>query len=169
MKEYIYQRCMQMVKQQITVHSTYQIFLKLTLPVNPGGDTSGVQISPLDGETEVLGKTVNELQENIAINKNNEITGKLKYVTDFIEFNKSVKEEQKGNFIAIKVEEATQGKTVTGQLAGTGTKNGKPVKLTDDGIFICKVANNDNTIKITVDGENERTLTLTKVELEQNQ
>ena len=62
-----------------------------------------------------MNKKVSDLQENVALNGES-ITGKLNYVTDFEDFS-SNEDEQKGNFLVIKVDEATKGKTVTAELS----------------------------------------------------
>lgn len=115
------------------------------------------------GEDVALGsKYVKDLQENIVISGDN-VTGTLKYVTEFTEFSESEQEKQEGNYLVIKVEEATKGQKITGSINGTGA-SGKVVTLTNDGILITRVSNNNNTIKLT-NGNTTKTLVLTQLKL----
>ena len=55
---------------------------------------TSLTVEPADGETELLGKTAADLQENVAIS-GREITGTLKLVTDYTGFS-SATDEQNG-------------------------------------------------------------------------
>lgn len=114
------------------------------------------------GEENFLGKAVSELQTDVEVN-DTKVTGTLNYVEEFTEFNKSNSLEQEGNFIVLKVDEATKGKTVTAKITGTGAK-GKLTTLDSDGILICKVANKDNKITFNIE-DTSKTLDLTALEL----
>lgn len=92
----------------------------------------------------MLGIQADQLQEGISIDGQNKVTGTSKYLASYPKFSKSAK----GNFLALKIEEATKGETVTGKITGTGA-TGKTVTLDEDGIIIFKVSNNDNKITIT--------------------
>ncbi len=117
-------------------------------------------------EESFLGKTVSELQTDIVVNETN-VTGTLNYVEEFTEFNETDPLEQEGNFIVLKVDEATKGKTVTAKITGTGTK-GKSVKLDEDGVLICKIANNDNKITFTIE-DTTKELDLTALTLKEKE
>ncbi len=117
-----------------------------------------------EGKTTALGtKTVGDLQEDIVI-KGDKVTGKSKYVTGFTEFNENNPAEQEGNYLVIKVEEATQGKTVMVKMTGQET-SGISKKLDPDGILICLIHNQDNKIELTVDSEDTRILDLSELTL----
>lgn len=104
----------------------------------------------------MFGKTVNSLQEDIVIG-DSEITGTLKYVSDYTEFS-SVASEQKGNYLALKVDTDSEETTVTVELVG-GTKG--PVTLDEDKNIVLLIKNKDTqSIKVTVDnGEDSATKT----------
>lgn len=104
----------------------------------------------------MFGKTVNSLQEDIVIG-DSEITGTLKYVSDYTEFS-SVASEQKGNYLALKVDTDSEETTVTVELVG-GTK--RPVTLDEDKNIVLLIKNKDTqSIKVTVDnGEDSATKT----------
>ena len=87
--------------------------------------------------------------QEIEIN-DTKVTGTSKYVESFPNFS-SVEDEQKGNFLAIKVDEATKGDTINWELSdytakGSGT-------LDSDGILVVKL--HANTQKITL--KNDKT------------
>lgn len=83
-----------------------------------------------------MGKTVNELQSDIVINDNS-ITGTLKYVTGF---NESVPDEQKGNYLALKIDVTPKDAVTTVELVG-GTKG--PVELDEDMNIVLLIKNKD--------------------------
>lgn len=108
-----------------------------------------------------MNKKVSDLQENVVLNGES-ITGKLNYVTDFEDFS-SNEDEQKGNFLVIKVEEATKGKTVTAELSeakGEGKRT-----LDEDGIIVARITSKTQTITITIENES-KTLKLNELELD---
>lgn len=108
-----------------------------------------------------MNKKVSDLQENVALNGES-ITGKLNYVTDFEDFS-SNEDEQKGNFLVIKVDEATKGKTVTAELSeakGEGKRT-----LDEDGIIVARITSKTQTITITIENES-KILKLNELELD---
>ena len=73
------------------------------------------------------------------------ISGTLKHVTDYTGFS-SVKAEQTGNYLALKVDTEPADATVTVEIIG-GTKGA--VTLDDDGLFVGKISNKDTqSIKV---------------------
>lgn len=107
-------------------------------------------MSPEDGEANLLGKTVKSLQENIVVG-DSDITGTLKYVTGYTGFNGSDPSEQKGNYLALKVETDAEDPTATVELVG-GTKG--PVTLDDDMNIVLLIKNKDTqSVKVTVSSE----------------
>ena len=93
----------------------------------------------------------------------------IKYVENWTEFDKT---DNSGNFLPLYFEEAKgQAKgTVKVELKGTGAKLKKPVAVDEkDGLIVVQIHNKDNTLKITQDGKETRTLVLNKLELKQSE
>lgn len=91
--------------------------------------------SDIPASTDLLGKSVTDLQENVSIGSN-AITGTLKHVTGYTGFS-SKPAEQEGNYLVIHAV-AENADKITVELVG-GTKG--PVTLDDDGIIIIRVTN----------------------------
>ena len=88
----------------------------------------------------------------------NKVSGTSKYVESFPNFSKNAK----GNFLAIKVDEATKGDTVSWELSEAKTK-GKGT-LDEDGILVVQL--HSNTQKITLkNGDETKVLDLTGLTL----
>ena len=122
------------------------------------------------GETSLnLGeKTVQDLCENLSIEGDN-VKGSLKYVENWTEFSKT---DNSGNFLPLYFEEAKgQAKgTVKVELKGTGAKLKKPVSVDEkDGLIVFQIHNKDNTLEITQEGKEKRTLVLKDLELKQSE
>ncbi len=101
------------------------------------------------------------------IDDTGKVTGSLKYVDNWTEFSKT---DNSGNFIPLYFEDAKgQAKgTVKCELKGTGAKSKKPIAVDEkDGLIVFQVHNKDNTIEITSEGKETKTLTLTEVELKE--
>ena len=107
-------------------------------------------------EGQVLGVDVNTLQE-VELN-DTKVTGTSKYVESFPKFSKSAK----GNFLALKCEEAIKGETVEWELSEAKTK-GKGT-LDEDGILVVQLTSNTQTITFK-NGETSKKLDLTGVTL----
>ncbi|WP_298061792.1 hypothetical protein [uncultured Rikenella sp.] len=107
----------------------------------------------------MLNKDVKDLQENVAIDSEGNVTGTLKYVDSYPNFS-SVESEQKGNYLAIKFEEATQGKTVKVKLTKEST-------LDSDGQLVLLVTDTSKNkpLVVTVDNEESYQLNLSKLTL----
>ena len=59
--------------------------------------------------------------------------------------------------------------TVKAELKGTGAKVKKPIEVDPaDGLIVFQVHNKDNTVEITSDGKETRTLVLKDLELKQS-
>ena len=119
-------------------------------------------------ETELLGeKTVQDLCENLSIEGDN-VKGTLNYIENWTEFSKT---DNSGNFLPLYFEEAKgQPKgTVKVELKGTGAKLKKPVAVDEkDGLIVIQVHDKDNTLEITSEGKETRTLNLKNVTLIQD-
>ena len=92
---------------------------------------------------EFLGKNITELQD-VQL-KENKITGTSNYIESFPNFSKNAK----GNFLAIKCEEATKGETINWELSEAKSK-GKGV-LDEDGVLIVQLYSNTQTITLKND------------------
>lgn len=98
--------------------------------------------------------------QEIEIN-DTKVTGTSKYVESFPNFS-SVEDETKGNFLAIKVDEATKGETINWELS-EATKKGSGT-LDSDGILVVQL--HSNTQKITLkNGNTSKVLDLTGLTL----
>lgn len=92
-----------------------------------------------DSSVDLLGKNCEDLQSSIAI-ANGEITGTLNYVTGYTGFSSKTK-EQKGNFIALHIENESADEIYAGI---SPSESGKElVKLDPDGIIIIRVADHE--------------------------
>ena len=89
--------------------------------------------SDIDEETNLLGKVVTDMQENVEIS-GNAITGTLHYLTDYTGFSGDPA-EQEGNYLVTSCE-ASEGDTITAELIGG--QHG-PVTLDEDGILIARI------------------------------
>ncbi len=86
------------------------------------------------------------------------VTGTSKYVQSFPKFSKNAK----GNFLAIKCDEATKGDTINWELSEAKTKGSGT--LDEDGVLIVQL--HSNTQKITLkNGETTKVLDLTGLTL----
>ena len=125
---------------------------------------TNIKVAVPEAKTTLLGKTADELQENIEISKDRKITGDLLYVTNYKEFSSNV-DEQNGNYLALSFPEATQGQEITCEVKGDGSIVKKPVKVdSKDGFIVLKIANTSQIIEV-VKGEESITLDLTQLQL----
>lgn len=126
-----------------------------------------LSVKPEDGEANLLGKTVNELQSDISIS-DNVISGTLHYVTGYTGFNGSVVDEQSGNYLALKIDTDAENAETTVELVG-GTKG--PVTLDEDMNIVLLIKDKDTqSVKVTVSKDEDvvsETYTLTGLTLEE--
>lgn len=108
-------------------------------------------------EGEAYGKNVSDLQE-VELN-DTKLTGTLNYITNYDKFEK----DAEGNFLAIEIEEAKNGDTVTCELSDP-EKKGKVTLNSKDYLLVCKIHTNTQTITIT-NGETSKVLDLTGLTL----
>ena len=116
-----------------------------------------LSVKPEDGEAVLFGKAVNELQSDMVVADDDEVTGTLKYVNGYVDFSSNTS-EQSGNYLALKIEaEPAEAETVV-ELVG-GTKG--PVALDDDMNIVLLIKNKDTqSIKVTTT-HNEESITKT--------
>lgn len=114
--------------------------------------------------TDLLGKSVTDLQSNIVIGEK-KITGELKYVDDFTGFSGDPA-EQEGNYLALFCECAAAD-SITAEVIGGD--NG-PTTLDSDGLIIFRIKNNAQSVRITAikDGYESfaKTYSLSKIQLD---
>ncbi len=101
---------------------------------------------------------VSDLHDNVQI-EGDKVTGTLKYVKNFDKFEKGAE----GNFLAIEVEEAKNGDTVTWELSDP-EKKGKGTLNSKDYFLVSKIHDKTQTITIT-NGEAKKVLDLTGLTL----
>lgn len=104
---------------------------------------TGLVVSPDDDEAERYGKTVSDLQENVAIDSDGAITGTLKYVTGYTEFS-SVTEEQEGNYLALTFA-AEPHDRIEASIGDRG-----PVNVTEDGYLVLRLEDTTEPLEVTV-------------------
>lgn len=109
----------------------------------PPAPTLGIDFNISDS-IDLLGKVASDLQENVA-EADGDITGTLKYVTEYTGFS-SDPAEQEGNYLALHVdyegEEDVYVEVVNGYSG--------PTKLDEDKIIILRIADKDTqSIKVT--------------------
>lgn len=111
--------------------------------------TFSPKVEPINGGVTVLGKRVSDLQRNVKIDEGtNKITGELLYVNDYIDFDKSHAENQKGNYLAIRLDaDADEGSSIEVEFPTSVTK-----KLSDDKQVIVKLTNETKRkpLKVTI-------------------
>lgn len=109
---------------------TYKVtFTGSTLAPAPAGDFGAVPAGGKPWETST--KTAADLQDSLTITKTADhqykVTGQLKYVESWQDFNPSVEREQSGYYMAFYIPKTMDGKTITEmQLPGSDT-NGNPI------------------------------------------
>ena len=143
-----------------TVDGIVQIYNKA---VESGIDKKIIDVEIPDGQVQVLGLSVETLQENVTV-IDNAISGTSKHVESFEQFS-SAEEEQSGNYLALYFPEATRGETISVEIkGGEGPHSGKAT-LDEDGLYVCRLTDNTCTIEVTGEGKDTKTLTLNELEL----
>lgn len=121
-------------------------------------------IEPEDGEAVLFGKTVDELQSDIAID-DDQITGTLHYVEGYTDFS-SEPSQQSGNYLALKFTAPEDATTTVEVLEGTKG----PVTLDEDMNIVLLIADEETqSVKVTVkkgDETTEKVYGLTGLNLE---
>lgn len=118
---------------------------------------------PDGGDTALGSKKVSDLQSDIRI-EDNVVKGTLNWLTDFTDFDSN---DATGNYLCLKINEAVgqpEG-TVKFQLKGTKVKQKVPKNITDDGIIICLIHDNDNVIELAGDNMSTKILKCSGLEL----
>lgn len=123
--------------------------------------TVDADVSP---SLDLLGLHVNDLQSNVAVSTSNlNITGELKYVTDYTGFS-SNPEEQEGNYLVLHADDSEADRIVVELVGGTSG----PVELDSDRVIVLRIRNKDTqSVKVTsyVDNEVKETATFSLANL----
>lgn len=106
---------------------------------------------------DLLGKTVDDLQENIVIGRN-KITGTLKYVTGYTGFSSNVA-EQSGNYLALYCEVPLEDDVNITVEVINGFSG--PVTLDDDGLIVLRIASTNQSVKVTASKQGYDSITKT--------
>lgn len=106
--------------------------------------------------TDLLGKSISDLQEDVEIGEFG-VSGTLKHITGWTAFSGDTT-EQSGNYIALRFEvDGVDDATITVQL----TKGRNPAKALDsDGICIFRIADAAQEIIVTASKDGYRTATM---------
>ena len=107
-----------------------------------------MKVKAVTGNTDLFGKVASDLQEDIEVTSAG-ITGTLKYVDDYSSAFGG--DEASGNYIALHAE-AVDGAVITGEVVGG---DHGPVTLDEDGIIICRIKNNSQSIRFVATKDNE--------------
>lgn len=112
-------------------------------------------MEPENGETDVLGKTVAELQSGVKISGST-ISGTLNNIDGYIEFSGNVA-EQSGHYLVIRADTGNASDTITVELIG-GTV-GHPVTLDSDRNIVLRIANTSTQSVKVVATDGKHTVT----------
>ena len=116
--------------------------------------TPTVEVTAMEDDTDLLGKTAEDLQYGITM-KGNKISGNLKHGTDYTDFS-SKSDEQEGHYLAMKYTPSPENSEVHVTLVN-GTVGERT--LDEDHILITRITNpSTQKIKVratTEDGESE--------------
>ena len=130
--------------------------------------SSTVRVDIPDGQTNLLDKTVGDLQEGVSLVDTNVVSGTLKKIDRFPEFwGGDADEHLNGHYLVFKVEDVDLADSVKVSITESITK--KPVTLESDGICCMFIQNNSQVITIdhTKEGKSvKRKLSLSKLELQ---
>lgn len=112
-------------------------------------------MEPENGETDVLGKTVAELQSGVTISGST-ISGTLNNIDGYTGFSGNVA-EQSGHYLVIRADTGNASDTITVELIG-GTV-GHPVTLDSDRNIVLRIANTSTQSVKVVATNGKRTVT----------
>lgn len=112
-------------------------------------------MEPENGETDVLGKTVAELQAGVVISGST-ISGTLNNIDGYTGFSGNVA-EQSGHYLVLRADTGNASDTITVELIG-GTV-GHPVTLDSDRNIVLRIANTSTQSVKVVATNGKRTVT----------
>lgn len=112
-------------------------------------------MEPENGETDVLGKTVAELQSGVTISGST-ISGTLNNIDGYTGFSGNVA-EQSGHYLVLRADTGNASDTITVELIG-GTV-GRPVTLDSDRNIVLRIANTSTQSVKVVATDGKQTVT----------
>ena len=112
-------------------------------------------MEPENGETDVLGKTVAELQSGVIISGST-ISGTLNNIDGYTGFSGNVA-EQSGHYLVLRADTGNASDTITVELIG-GTV-GRPVTLDSDRNIVLRIANTSTQSVKVVATDGKHTVT----------
>lgn len=123
--------------------------------------------SDISSVTDLLGKSVTDLQSNVSVD-NDSISGTLNYISSYPGFSGNV-EEQSGHYLALFCD-SDDAETITVELVG-GVHG--PVTLDEDGLIILKVTSPTQSVRVIATADDGSTTTkvysLTNLQLASNE
>lgn len=117
------------------------------------------KVSIPNGETELYGKTVNDLASNLEVHSDGKVTGTLNYVTGYTGFNSAVAEEQSGNYFPFSLE--VTGTNMTFKKNGETSKDSIPFEK--DNVF--RITSQTDKFEVLVDNVSVITFDFSETEL----
>lgn len=117
------------------------------------------KVSIPSGETELYGKTVNDLASNLEVQSDGKVTGILNYVTEYTGFNSTVVEEQSGNYFPFSLE--VTGTNMTFKKNGEVSKENIPFEKNN----VFRITSKTDKFEVLVDNESVITFDFSEVEL----
>lgn len=112
-------------------------------------------MEPENGETDVLGKTVAELQSGVTISGST-ISGTLNNIDGYTGFSGNIA-EQSGHYLVLRADTGNASDTITVELIG-GTV-GRPVTLDSDRNIVLRIANTSTQSVKVVATDGKQTVT----------
>lgn len=116
------------------------------------------KVSIPNGETELYGKTVDELASNLEVQSDGKVTGTLNYVTGYTDFS-SNEEEQSGNYFPFSLE--VSGTNMTFKKNGEVSKESIPFEK--DNVF--RITSKTDKFEVLVDNESVITFDFSETKL----
>lgn len=120
-------------------------------------------ITVAEPKEQVYGVDVSNLQENIEFSEEDGNKIKVKGNSKYVESYPGFSEKAKGNFLAIEIEEAKNGDTVSFELSEAQEK-GQGTLNSEDSLLVCNIHSNTQTITLK-NGNTTKVLDLTGLTL----
>lgn len=111
------------------------------------------------GETQLYGKSVNDLAENLFVDESGNVTGTLKNVTGYTGFSSS-EDEQSGHYFPFTL--VNTGTNMTFKKNGVISKDNIPFEANN----VFRITSNSDTFEVLVDGASVITFKFTDTVLE---
>ena len=116
------------------------------------------KVSIPSGDTELYGKTVNDLASNLEVQSDGKVTGTLNYVTGYTDFS-SNEEEQSGNYFPFSLE--VTGTNMTFKKNGETSKEN--ISFEKDNVF--RITSQTDKFEVLVDNQSVITFDFSETKL----